>query len=157
MLMSSKQKKIKAEQEVTLGKAIVKGDAATKLSMVIMGFGCMARKQIIKGLIILFFEIAFIVYMVNKGAHNLAMLPSLGSNAQTKTLTDAGIYVYTKGDNSVLILLYGVVALFVVAAIVLLWVIQMKESYKLQLDKKKADTSIILRKIFSLSEMKTFT
>lgn len=135
--MSSKQKKIKAEQEVTLGKAIVKGDAATKLSMVIMGFGCMARKQIIKGLIILFFEIAFIVYMVNKGAHNLAMLPSLGSNAQTKTLTDAGIYVYTKGDNSVLILLYGVVALFVVAAIVLLWVIQMKESYKLQLDKKK--------------------
>ena len=45
-----------------------------------------------------------------------------------------GIFEYTKGDNSLLILLFGVVTFFVIAAVILLWVIHLKHSYKLQLD-----------------------
>ena len=43
-----------------------------------------------------------------------------------------GIYEYSAGDNSLLLLLYGVVTLFVIAAFIVLWVLQMKQSYKCQ-------------------------
>ena len=81
----------------------------TKLSMVLMGFGNIMHGQIIKGLIYLAVEVAYIVFMVVSGAGFLAMLPSLGSVPQKEVWDEANqIYIYTEGDQSVLILLYGV-------------------------------------------------
>lgn len=122
----------KQPDAISLGRAIAEGDIKVKLSMVIMGFGCMARKQIGKGLLILLFEISFIYFMVSNGLYNLSMLPSLGWRKQEKVLNSAGFYEYQQGDNSVILLLYGVATLFIVAAFILLWIIQMKLAYKLQ-------------------------
>jgi len=127
------KKKRKEPAVISLKRAITEGDYKTKLSMLIMGFGCMARKQIGKGLLILLFEISFIYFMVTNGIYNLSMLPSLGWREQTKVLNDAGFYEYQKGDNSVLILLYGVATLFIIGALVLLWIEQLKLAYQLQI------------------------
>jgi arabinogalactan oligomer/maltooligosaccharide transport system permease protein len=107
---------------------------ATKLSAVIMGAGCVLHKQAVKGIIILLVELIYILYMINAGFGCLAQLPSLGDNAQGKVWDEAqGVFVYTQGDNSVLILLYGVAALCLTVAFVAFWAFQIKYSYELQL------------------------
>ena len=63
----------------TCTKAIREGGLETKLSMVLMGFGNIVHGQIIKGLIYMAVEIAYVVFMVMNGIRFLGMLPSLGS------------------------------------------------------------------------------
>lgn len=115
--------------------ALTRGDATTKLSAIFMGAGIAAHKQMVKGLLVFILEIAYIFFMINKGAHCLAQLPGLGENEQGKVWNEAlGVFEYTQGDNSVLILLYGVATLVVTAAFILLWVLQLQKSYALQCD-----------------------
>lgn len=114
------------------------GDAGVKLGMILMGAGLFRHKQKVKGIIVFLLEIAFIFYMINTGASNLVGLPGLGESGQKEVYNEAkGIYEYTAGDNSLLILLYGIVTLFVCAAIVVLWILQMREAYKCQLLEKE--------------------
>lgn len=56
------------DNRTLLLKTVTKGNALTKLSMVVLGFGNIAHHQIIKGLGMLAIEIAFIAFMVMKGA-----------------------------------------------------------------------------------------
>ena len=72
--MEKKEKKEKKRMNdlfptYTVGGAIAHGDWATRLSMLIMGFGCMIHRQLIKGLIMLALECAYVLFMVKKGAH----------------------------------------------------------------------------------------
>ena len=117
----------------TLLAAVKKGDIATKLSFVICGAGNIIYRQIIKGLLLLGIEVAYIYYMVTQGIHHLSMLPSLGWREQEEVWNEAkGIYEYTAGDNSVLILLWGVITLFLTFLFVLLWIGNVKSAYKAQ-------------------------
>ena len=123
----------KINEKINVADAVTKGDLWTKLSAVVMGAGMFGHQQVVKGIMVLACEIGFIFYMISNGLHNLAMLPSLGTQEQQKVWNEAKqIYEYTAGDNSQQILLYGVVALFVIAAIIVLWILQMRHSYKLQ-------------------------
>ena len=86
--------------------ALLKGDLFTRLSLLIMGFGNIVRKQFIKGLLFLGIEIGYIVFMIGSGFNNIARLISLGGKEQGEVWNEAlGIYEYTKGDSSLLILL----------------------------------------------------
>ncbi len=115
----------------TVTNAVKEGGMATKLSMLIMGFGNIAHKQIIKGLLFLALEVAYFFFMIQNGFHCLAMLPSLGDNAGEEVWNEAkGIYEYTAGDNSILILLYGVVTLAITVLFVFLWRAAVKSAYK---------------------------
>lgn len=115
----------------TVTNAVKEGGVATKLSMLIMGFGNVAHKQIIKGLLFLALEVAYFFFMIKNGFNCLAMLPSLGDTASEKVWNEAkGIYEYTAGDNSILILLYGVVTLAITVLFVLLWRAALKSAYK---------------------------
>ena len=115
----------------TVKNAWKDGGAITKLSMVLMGAGNFAHRQIAKGLIFLAAEIVFIAFMVYSGLHNLGMLVTLGELEQQEVWNEAkGIYEYVAGDNSLLILLYGVVTLFVVAWFFLTWRAAVKSAYK---------------------------
>ena len=119
--------------QTNVRNALKYGDLYTKLSALVMGAGLMAHKQLVKGLLVLACEIAFIIYMIKKGLHSLSMMPSLGTQEQGKVWNEAKqIFEYTAGDNSQQILLAGVVACFVIAAIILLWILQMRHSYHLQ-------------------------
>jgi arabinogalactan oligomer/maltooligosaccharide transport system permease protein len=111
--------------------AIRKGGIETKLSMILMGFGNIVHGQLIKGLIYMALEVVYVVFMVMTGAHCLAMLPSLGSVEQQEYWDEATqVYMYTKGDQSVLILLYGVATILITVLMVLAWRGTLRSAYK---------------------------
>lgn len=114
-------------------QAFRKGNAITRLSVLILGLGNIAGKQIIKGLLYLALEVSFICFMIFKGINCLAMLPSLGGRPQQEIWNEKlGIYEYVAGDNSLLILLYGIATLFIIAAYIVLMAGSVKSAYKVQ-------------------------
>ena len=117
----------------TCMNAIRKGGIETKLSMILMGFGNIVHGQLIKGLIYMALEVVYVVFMVMTGAHCLAMLPSLGSVEQQEYWDEATqVYMYTKGDQSVLILLYGVATILITVLMVLAWRGTLRSAYKVE-------------------------
>lgn len=84
MRKSQKNKKTASEfQSVyTVTNAVKRGSVVTRLSMIIMGLGNIAHKQIGKGLLFLIGEVIYIAYMALAGVSALAMLPSLGDQEQ---------------------------------------------------------------------------
>lgn len=115
----------------TAVNAIKKGGPAVRLSVLLMGAGNIAHRQIVKGLLYLGAEISYILFMINKGIYNLTMLPSLGTQAQQEIWNEKkGIYEYVAGDNSLLLLLYGVLTLFITLAFIMLWQSSLRSAYK---------------------------
>ena len=135
MRKSQKNKKTASEfQSVyTVTNAVKRGSVVTRLSMIIMGLGNIAHKQIGKGLLFLIGEVIYIAYMALAGVSALAMLPSLGDQEQQEVWNEAkGIYEYVQGDNSLLILLFGIVAIFITVFFVFFWRSAVKSAYKAQ-------------------------
>lgn len=117
--------------------ALKKGNLITKLSFIIMGLGCILRGQIVKGLIFLALQVSFILYILNSGWYYLSNLPTLGKEVQRQVWNEElQIYEYKPGDNSMLILLFGVVTIFAIGAIILMYVKSVKESYNCELIRK---------------------
>ena len=115
----------------TVTNAVAKGNIITKLSLLIMGLGNIAHKQIGKGIMFLAVEAAYIWYMIQSGIYNLSMLPSLGWREQEKVWNEKkSIYEYTAGDQSSLILLYGVATVYITAMFIIVWRESVKSSYK---------------------------
>lgn len=101
---------------------VMRDKLINSLSYVVCGLANIVHKQVIKGLIFLSIEISFILFMIQSGARNLAQLCTLGDNLQGMVFNEEiGIYEMTAGDNSMLILLYGVVTLVITAAFVAIW------------------------------------
>lgn len=115
----------------TLRAAASDGDALTRLSFLILGAGNLARKQIVKGLLFLAVEIAYIVYMATAGVGSLGTLASLGSRTQTRQKID-GYWYYDAGDNSVLLLAAGVATVFITILFVVFWSYAVRSAYKAQ-------------------------
>lgn len=92
--------------------ALGRGDALTRLSFLLMGSGCLFRGQIGRGLLYLASQILFFLYLFGFGWPYLAKLPTLGTETQHRVFDEElGIYRITAGDNSMEILLFGVVTL----------------------------------------------
>lgn len=107
----------------------VKGSVVTKISYVIMGFGNIARGQVLRGLLFLLFEAVFIFYMVTNGGYWMSMLPSLGKLGPVKEYDPVlDTYVTTYNDNSFKILLYGVLTIFFIVAFVYTWYLNVKQN-----------------------------
>ncbi|MDD6481504.1 MAG: sugar ABC transporter permease [Lachnospiraceae bacterium] len=133
--MKKAAQKKKREKEFrtpyTVTNALVKGNAITKLSMLIMGLGNLAHKQIGKGIMFLAVEVAYLWYMISYGFYAISMLPSLGWREQEKVWNEQkSVYEYTAGDISQLILLYGVATLFLTFMFIVAWRESVKSSYK---------------------------
>lgn len=115
---------------VNLYNRFVKGSIYTKISHVIMGFGNFTRKQYIKGFIYLIIEVIFVVYMVLSpeingtpfGFKSLVNLKTLGTNPGD---------IWTAADNSLLMLLFGVVTLVVILIFLVVLNSNIKSSYYL--------------------------
>ena len=111
--------------------AVTKGNIITKLSLLIMGLGNIAHRQIAKGLMFLVVEIGYIWFMIQSGIYNLSMFPSLGWREQEKVWNEKkSIYEYTAGDQSSLILLYGVATIYITLMFIIVWREAVKSSYK---------------------------
>lgn len=109
------------------------GNAVTKASALVFGLGNLLHGQIVRGLLLLAIEIAYIVYMVSFGINSLGGMITLGTATQQKVWDDAqGIFVYTKGDNSMLFLLYAVITIFITLAVLLFATVSVRSAYATQ-------------------------
>lgn len=119
----------------------LKGDLCSKLSFFIWGISNIARKQIVKGLMFLIMEIGYIFYMISTGFSALAKLMTLGTQQQGMVFNEEiGIYEMGLGDNSMLILLNGVVTIVITVVFLALWIVSIKsgeQARQLKLQNKK--------------------
>jgi arabinogalactan oligomer/maltooligosaccharide transport system permease protein len=116
----------------------IKGDLLTRLSYVVMGAGSFLRGQIIKGFALLTLETAFILYLVNFGISQLALLPTLGIAVKKEIWNEEKqIYEYVQGDNSMLILLFSVLTIFIIIAFIVVYIKNTKMAYENQLAVEK--------------------
>lgn len=135
-------KRIKSSQAegyspYTCAAALRQGDTMTRLSALVMGLGNMANGQVAKGLLFLAAELGYLFFMARYGLHNLAMLVTLGSVEQQEIWDEAQqVFLYTKGDQSVLLLLYGVATLMVTAVMIWGWRGALRSAYKAECLKK---------------------
>lgn len=132
--------------------AIRFGGMETKLSMLLMGLGNIVHKQVLKGLLFLGVQSAYLVFMVISGVQCVLMLPSLGSSPQTELWDEARqIWVYTRGAQSILILLYGVAVLLITALMVWAWRGALKSAYKAEcLDKQGKHVNTFMEDVKTL-------
>jgi len=116
-------------QQMTFRELFKEGDIATKLSFVVMGAANLANKQYLKGLIFLLSQIAFFYWLIRNGLHALAMLATLGTREQGLVFDETlGIQVLQEGDNSMLLLLFGIAAIVICVLLVGLYVINLKSA-----------------------------
>lgn len=113
-----------------IGSAFIKGGILTKLTFVIMGTGNLFRGQIIKGLIFLSIEFAYIYYMMSSGFERLKGLITLGTVTRGWYFDEElGIDILREnGDNSMLFLLYGILAVFLTIVFIFVWVLNVKSA-----------------------------
>ena len=123
--------------------AVKDGSYMTRLSLPFMGFGQIARGQIGKGLFYFLMEIAFLLYMIFFGGIYIGYLFSgdLGTRLSGEQWNESlQIFEKVKGDNSFLILLYGVVSLVVAMLFALLWGMNVLGSYENDLRTRNEET-----------------
>ena len=114
--------------------ALGKGGPIVWLSCLLMGFGNICAGQVIKGLIWLAIEAAFIYYMAfapQSGAYWLSKLPSLGDVKDETVWSEKDMaYITVIGDRSQQILLFGVVTVFIIGAFLVMWRASVRSGYQ---------------------------
>ena len=116
-----------------LGNALKKGSFPTRLSFFIMGFGNLARGQTLKGFLYLLLQAGFTLFMIAFGGRYIAHLFSgdLGRRLSGEIWNEnLQIFEKVQGDNSFLILLYGVVSIVLILLFIALWTMNIKSSYQ---------------------------
>lgn len=107
---------------------------ATKVSYLIMGFSNLSHKQFVKGCGFLLLEVSYILFMINNGFQDLVNLVTLGTN-ETGWVEVPGKLLpeYKLGDNSMLFLLFGVLAVMITVGFVWAWWCNIKSARQLQI------------------------
>ena len=129
----------------SLLSALQNGGPMVWLSCLIMGLGNIMAGQVIKGLIFLLIEAGIIVFLAlpTGGFHWIGLLPSLGDQVMGEVYNEkTGVYEYTMGDQSQLILLYGIASLCIIALLVFVWQMSVRSGYK-ALTLKKSGKKIL--------------
>ena len=123
-------------QFVDIGTTFAKGNWAVKLSFLIFGFGNLYYGQIARGLLFLLFEAVFIVYMIvpSGGAYWLSKVNWFQKGATVGTIQGEDVYnelydqyVWVPGDDSVKVLLYGMLTAIFIVAFIYTWRMQVKQ------------------------------
>ncbi len=118
-----------------IGSIYKDGDWKTRLSYLVMGFGCLSRGQIIKGLLYLLFQVAVILYYVIFGWHYVSKLGTLGTVTVQKVYVEGSKFpINVPGDNSMLILLFGVMSLLILVPTAVIWLANIRSAGNVQRD-----------------------
>lgn len=104
-------------------KAFIKSrNILTYMSVLIMGSGCYRFGRFIKGLMFTLVEVLYVFFLKNFGLKYLKKIGTLGTEAQGKVWNEElQIYQRTLGDNSMLILLFGVLTIAVSVIFLYIW------------------------------------
>ena len=111
------------------------GNAATKLSHLIMGFGNFYHKQFAKGLIYLLLEAGFILLMVLCPMVNNTPL-GYKALVNFRTLGTQAGDIFTKADDSMLMLLFGVMTMGIIVLFFLVYLSNLASAYKAECEKR---------------------
>ncbi|MGM0213114.1 carbohydrate ABC transporter permease [Enterococcus sp. AZ109] len=123
------EKKAKQIEQTSYKQVFSDGKLGEKCSFLIMGAGNLANKQTIKGLLFLLSEIGFLVWFILKGVNNLRGLITLGTNQQGWVFDEnLGINVQVAGDNSMLLLIYGIATIIALILFLLLYKTSLKST-----------------------------
>ncbi len=122
-----------------LGEAVVRGDWAVKGSLLVMGTGFLARKQILKGILVTLVQLAYILCLIFYSLPYLSKFGTLGTveyqDPKLNPLTfEVEQFPY---DNSFLILIHGIVSIFIIVVFLLFYIHNLKQAYALQCAKEK--------------------
>ena len=122
------------------GTAVAKGDIWCKFSLLVMGAGYWGRRQIVKGILMTALEVIVILFTGLFSINYIKDLNTLGTT-QYEAVFDPLTMTSTVNDydNSLLILLYGIVGILVIVAFILLYISNMKAVYRLQLMKEEGE------------------
>ena len=148
--MSGRIKKY-GEKMTWFVEAFKEGSSATRLSFFIPGAGQMARGQFVKGLSYLLLFLAYTLYMIFVGGKYLFQLFSgnLGTRVSGEVWND-NLQIYEKitGDNSFLILLYGVVTLALTLLFLYVWFANVKGNMENDLLLKRGERVLTIQEDF---------
>lgn len=120
--------------------AFKEGSPVTRISFFFMGFGQIARGQLGKGFSYLLAQTLFILYMLFFGGRYIGHFFSgdLGTRLSGEQWNESlQIFEKVQGDNSFLILLYGVVSLVILAVFLVVWAMNVKGNYENDLKRKR--------------------
>lgn len=114
------------------GVSFAKGDWSTKISYVIMGFGVMVKGQIIKGILFLLTEIGYISFIVGFAWRYISKIGTLGGEISPSYYDDWGQKHNAVTDDSMLIMLYSVMVLFITILFIFLYVVNIRVNRALE-------------------------
>ena len=127
------------DEFVDIGQTFIKGNWAVKLSFLVFGLGNLYYGQIMRGVLFLLFEIAFVVYMflIPEGgwhdlriAHILQTGNTVGENSGMMVPdpnSKYGAEIWQEGDESTRTLLWALLALIFIISFIYTWRLQVKQ------------------------------
>ena len=129
-------------KDPSLLTALKNGGPMVWLSCLVMGLGNILNGQVVKGLLFLAVEIGVFAFLFvnNGGLYWISMLPSLGDREMQEIWNDeTGTFEYIMGDQSQLILLYGIASLCIILLLVFVWQMSVRSGYKAMAQKKAGE------------------
>lgn len=101
------------------------GNGKVTASMAVMGLGQLLYKQWAKGAMFLFVQIAFVTYFILTGATDLFGFFTLGTR-------EGNAWYGVEGDNSVVMLIMGILAIFMIVLYIAIYIANVKDAYRIQ-------------------------
>lgn len=122
------------------GNAVAKGDIWTRLSLIVMGAGYLGRHQIAKGVLMTLIEIGFFVFTFRFSWTYITKLNTLGTVQREESLDLVTLTkIVNDYDNSLMILLCGIIGILFIVAFGLLYISNIKAVYRLQQMKENSE------------------
>ncbi|WP_265457965.1 carbohydrate ABC transporter permease [Enterococcus sp. HY326] len=125
------ESRAKEINQISFREFFSQGDVGDKLSFILMGVSNIIHQQILKGCLFLISEIAFVSWFILFGIRNIISMITLGT-AEQSWLYDAAleINIRVSGDNSMLLLIYGIATILAAVAFGFLYVASLKSGRK---------------------------
>ncbi len=127
---------------VSVKEAFQKGGLETKLSFLVMGFANFANKQIVKGSLFLSSQILFLIAFFSQIIPSIKGLITLGTKSQgmvTKEIDGIKMQVAVEGDNSMLLLIFGLASLIFCAVFAYIYWCNLKSARNLYVLKREGE------------------
>lgn len=128
------------DDQVSMKQVFSEGDLKTKLSFVIMGLNNLLNKQFLKGFLFLLSELLFLiafVYQIVPGFIGLITLGTKTQGMQWQTIDGIRMKVSVEGDNSMLMMIYGLAAIIFCGIFIYVYWCSLKSNRKIFIFKKK--------------------
>jgi arabinogalactan oligomer/maltooligosaccharide transport system permease protein len=134
--------KIKSKTK-NINTVLKNANIKVKCSMAIMGLGQLLYKQWVKGFIYLAIEILAVLYFILSGGQALYGFITLGSVVSNQ-------WYGIEGDNSVIMLIMGILALIILVLYIFLYISNIKDVYNTQTIVEKGKKPITFRQEISM-------